>query len=352
MANYTRAPITQAQLFKRKRYLGATLVTCVVLSLIGGTIHILDLGSNRMLDMRAKAEIDLNKEHEHLQAAGEQLFTQTVHEYGKAAIVTYTVAEADALLTPEQWREVDTMVTVEAGPFTMGTDNPKTDAHNRPARQVILPAYRMDKYPVTNAQYARFVAATGHRPPLNWKKGRFEPGMELHPVTMISWFNAVKYAEWAGKRLPSEAEWEKAARGGDARRWPFGNEMDPDKLNTYYMVGSTTPVNRYNNGTSPYGLFDMAGNVTQWIADDFVPYPGTDAPAEIFKAKVAQIPVTGAERSMKVVDFAVTDERYKVMRGGSWKSDPFSTSAYHRNYAWPNAASDFIGFRCVQDIKE
>ncbi|TPW16833.1 MAG: serine/threonine protein kinase, partial [Halothiobacillaceae bacterium] len=81
-------------------------------------------------------------------------------------------------------------------------------------------------------------------------------------------------------------------------------------------------------------------------------YPGTDAPAEIFKAKVAQIPVTGAERSMKVVDFAVTDERYKVMRGGSWKSDPFSTSAYHRNYAWPNAASDFIGFRCVQDIKE
>ncbi len=344
-----RAPATKAQIAQRRRYVGATLVTCVVLSLIGGTIHVLELGSNRMLDMRNKANIDLAEEQEHIRAAGEELYVQQRHE-NVPTKTTYTVAEAEALLTPEQWAEVETSIIIPAGPFTMGTDNPRSDSYNKPARNVELKEFKIDKYPVTNAQYARFVAATGYLPPLDWEDGRIPPGKERHPVTMVSWFNAAAYAEWAGKRLPNEAEWEKAARGDDGRRWPWGNTMDPDRLNTYYSVGSTTAVGSYPSGASPYGVMDMAGNVSEWTENDFVPYPGSEAQDEVFKAKVAQIPKSGKERSMRVVDFAITDELYKVMRGGSWKGDPFSTSGYHRNFAWPQAASDFFGFRCAQDV--
>ena len=94
----------------------------------------------------------------------------------------------------------------------------------------------------------------------------------------------------------------------------------------------------------------MAGNVSQWTADDFHPYPGSDAAADLFKAK-AGVVSSAQDRSMKVIDLVTTDALYKVMRGGSWKSDPFSTSTYHRNYSLPNYASDFYGFRCAQDVK-
>lgn len=349
---YQRIPTTKEQIEKRKRYLGATLVTCVALSLVGGTIHILDLGANRMHQMRNMAEIDLEKEHEHLRAAGEQLYRRLEHEAGGTKKYVYTLAEVEAMLSAEKWVELDTMVTVSAGPFVMGTDNTRSDAHNRPARDVNLPAYKISKYPVTNVQYARFVADTGYLPPQHWKDGLIPEGQELHPVTMVSWVNANAYLEWAGLRLPSEAEWEKAARGTDGRRWPWGENMDPDRLNTYYRVGSTTPVDTYESGVSPFGVWDMSGNVSEWTADDFIPYPGSDAPEEVFKAKVPQIPNSPAERSMKVVEFAVTDERYKVLRGGAWKGDPFSTSTYHRNFAWPHSASDFFGFRGVADIVE
>ena len=335
---------------KRKQYLLATLVTCAVLSFIGGTIHVLDLGSNRMQEMRGKAAFDLSKEKERLRAAGEEHFRHVQHEYG-AKTVSYTAAEADALLTPEQWRELDSTILIPAGEFFMGVDDARADPQDRPRHKVALHAYKIDKYPVTNAQYARFVAATGHRPPLHWAEGKIPRGLEMHPVTMISWFDAKAYAEWAGKRLPTEQEWERAARGVDSRRWPWGNKMDPNRLNTYYQVGSTTKVGTYPAGASPDGVLDMAGNVSEWVADDFLPYPGSDAPEDLFKAKALKNPDSAAERSMKIVDFVSTDKRYKVIRGGSWKSDPFSTSTYHRNFAWPDFAADFFGFRCAEDVK-
>lgn len=335
---------------RRKQYLFATLITCAVLSFIGGTVHVLELGSNRMQEMRGKAAFELNKEKEHLRSAGEEHFRQVQHEYG-AQTASYTVAEAQALLTPEQWRELDSTILIPAGEFIMGVDDGRADPQDRPRHKVTLPAYRIDKYPVTNAQYARFVAATGHRPPLHWSKGKIPRGLEMHPVTMISWFDAKAYAEWAGKRLPTEQEWERAARGVDGRRWPWGNKMDPTRLNTYYQVGSTSKVGAYPTGASPEGLLDMAGNVSEWVADDFLPYPGSDAPEDLFKAKALKKPVNSTERSMNIVDFVSTDKRYKVIRGGSWKGDPFSTSTYHRNFAWPDFAADFFGFRCAEDVK-
>jgi len=346
MKNQT--PLSDEQRMVRKRYIGATFVTCIVLSLVGGTIHVLELGSNRMHDMRDKAGIDLADEHEHIRAAGEELFRQVDFEFGVEQQTSYTVAEAEALLTPEQWADVNQMVDIPAGEFLMGTDRKQSNVYNRPQSRVYTDAYQIDKYAVTNAQYARFIAATGHRPPLDWKDGKIGEGKELHPVTMVSWQNAADYAAWAGKRLPREAEWEKAARGTEGQRWPWGDTMDTERLNTYYNVGSTTPYNAYPEGASPFGVMDMVGNVSEWTADDFTAYEGSAAPSDLFKAKRAKEPRQGPAKAMKMAEFEDTDLPYKVLRGGSWKSDPFSTATYHRNYAWPNFASDFFGFRTAK----
>jgi len=344
-----KTALSDEQLAVRKRYIGATFVTCMVAALVFGSIHVVQIGSKRMDEMRAQAGYDLKDEDKKIRAAGEDLFRNVLHERGVSHTITYTVEEISGLLPIIEWQRLEMMVEVPEGEFIMGTDNKKTDSQNRPAHKRSLDTYYIDKYPVTNAQYGRFVAGTGHRTPINWSKGKFVPGKVFHPVTMVSWFDARDYCEWAGKRLPTEAEWEKAARGTDERRWPWGDVMDTKLLNTYYNVGSTTPVGMYEGGASPYGALDMAGNVAQWIADDFDPYSETDASQEIFKAKMPVVSKDKKNRDKKVADFVETELKYKVMRGGSWKGDPFSTSSFHRNYSWPNLTSDFYGFRCVKD---
>jgi iron(II)-dependent oxidoreductase len=326
----------------------ATLVSCTALAMIGGSIHVVQLGSARMEEMRSKATYDVRDEHKRIQAAGE-VATRIAME-GDQPVSSYTVEQAESLLTSAQWHEVETTILIPAGPFIMGSDSVQTNEQNRPQHTVELPAYKIDKYLVTNAQYARFVAATGHRPPENWSDGKIPTGKVLHPVTLVSWYDATKYAAWAGKRLPTEQEWEKAARGNDGRRWPWGNSMDAARVNTYYNVGSTSAVTAYPQGASPYGVLDMAGNVSQWVADDFLPYPDSDAQRDLFKAK-AGVVNSEMDRSLGVLDLVTTEARYKVMRGGSWKSDPFSTSSFHRNYSLPNYASSFYGFRCAQSVQ-
>ena len=126
--------------------------------------------------------------------------------------------------------------------------------------------------------------------------------------------------------------------------------MDPAKVNTYYNVGSTIVVLRYNAGVSVYDVYDMAGNVSEWTASEFLPYDGSNAPAALFKAKTL-VASTLKDKAMKIGDFVEIENRvFRVRRGGSWKSDPFSTSSYHRNYSMPHYASDFFGFRCVKDV--
>jgi len=340
---------SSAEIKRRKRFFAATLVTCISLVIVGGSLHVVTLGSIRMGEMRSLATYDLKEESARIRAAGEDIALHEENEKRKNQSVGYSVAEANALLTNQQWKELDTSILIPAGKFLMGTNLKKSDASSHPQREVDQKAFKIDKYLVTNAQYARFVAATDHRPPSGWKDGKIPQGALLYPVTLVNWYDAKAYAKWAGKRLPKEAEWEKAARGTDGRRWPWGSTMDPKRLNTYYNVGSATDVTTYANGVSPYGVYDMAGNVDQWIDDDFLPYPGTDAPLHVFEGKVA-VAQTAQDRAMKIADLVTVKNYYKVLRGGSWKGDPFSTATYHRDYSWPNYASDFYGFRCASDV--
>jgi len=347
-SQHPRIQLTDKQRLVRKRYLVATLITCIAAAMIFGAFHVVKLGSNRMADMRAKASYDLKDEHKHIRAAGEDIKLQEVHESQEKAGETYEVTEVNSLISAEQWREIETMISIPEGTFIMGSNSERTDIQNRPEHSVNLQVYLIDKYPVTNVQYAKYIAETKYRPPLDWKNGKIPDNKLLHPVTMVSWFDAKNYCEHKGKRLPSEAEWEKAARGPNGNRWPWGNSMNKNNLNTYYSVGATTVVTRYDTGKSIYGVYDMAGNVSEWTASEFLPYKGSTAPKEMFTPK-ALVSKTPEDSAMKIGEFVELKDRvFRVRRGGSWKSDPFSTSSYHRNYSMPHYASDFFGFRCVK----
>jgi formylglycine-generating enzyme required for sulfatase activity len=183
------------------------------------------------------------------------------------------------------------LVLIPAGPFLMGL--PESDFlaedHEKPQRRVDLPAYWIDVYPVTNACYARFLEAGGYERrefwtaagwewkrrervwhPLMWGEPGWDGGAQ--PVAGVSWFEADAYARWAGRRLPTDAEWEKAARGTDGRRYPWGDAWPSAAVANFDMAaGRTTPVGLYPEGVSPYGCHDMAGNVNNWTADWYWP---------------------------------------------------------------------------------
>jgi hypothetical protein len=130
-----------------------------------------------------------------------------------------------------------------------------------------LPTFYIDVYPVTNAEYARFVAATGHTPPQHWTDGWPPEHLSDHPVVFVTWNDAIAYAEWAGKSLPSGQQWEKAARGTRGTVYPWGDQPTPAKCNVRENgVGSTTAVNCYQSGVSPYGVFDLCGNIWEWCS--------------------------------------------------------------------------------------
>ncbi len=332
----------------KQRVLAATVITCIALAMVAGTLHVVQLGANRMADMRDRATYDLSEMKDRLRAAGEDITRHREHKKQQQAETTYAWNELEALLTPEQWAMLDEMIQIPAGPFSMGTDSERANSQDRPQHEVMVEDYWIDKYPVTNAKYARFIVSTKRRPPLDWDDGVIPTGRYLYPVTMVSWYDAQAFCRWEIKRLPLEEEWEKAARGTDGRRWPWGNKIDPKLLNTYYSVGSTTDVTNYVAGASPYGVFDMAGNVSEWTASDFEPYEGSDAPRELFKPRIMQESSNPVDRGMSLAEQVEVVGVYKVRRGGSWKSDPFSTSVYHRNYSMPHYASNFFGFRCAK----
>lgn len=194
------------------------------------------------------------------------------------------------------------MCLVPDGEFLYGEDKKK----------VRLPAFYLALTPVTNAQYQAFVAAAGHTPPSHWTGGRIPKGKEDHPVVNVSWEDAQAFCRWAGCRLPSEQEWEKAARGTDGRVYPWGNNWEAGRCNSKEAgIGDTTPVTRYPSGASPYGLLDMAGNVWEWCEDWY------DA-----------------------------EHKYKVLRGGSWDHGSLDARSANRNRDIPGNRNNSNGFRC------
>lgn len=180
--------------------------------------------------------------------------------------------------TPMTAIPVPEMVRIPAGKFTMGAkeDDPEAYDDEQPQRVINLPEYEIGKYPITNGEYAAFVESTGHKPPENWVDGLLPAGKEKHPVTYVSWYDARDYCKWLSQEtgqeyyLPTEAQWEKAARGTDGRTYPWGNES-PDKTRCNYdtNVGDTSPVGSYPKGASPYGVLDMAGNVWEWTGSEY-----------------------------------------------------------------------------------
>ena len=223
------------------------------------------------------------------------------------------------------------MVFVPAGEFIMGSPEGEGGDDEHPQRTVYLDAFYIGKYEVTNAEYKECVDAGACEPPSrNWSKTRFfyygNPEYDNYPVIRVTWYDAKAYCDWKGVRLPTEAEWEKAARGTDGREYPWGNETpDETKLNYNRNIGDTTEVGSYPDGASTYGAMDMAGNVWEWVADWLDEDYYSKAP----------------ERNPRGPD----SREYRVLRGGSWVYPERFARCSLRGWIFPDYRSYSVGFR-------
>jgi formylglycine-generating enzyme required for sulfatase activity len=224
------------------------------------------------------------------------------------------------------------MVLIPAGEFTMGSQD--GDADERPAHKVQVNAFSMDVYEVTVRQYAEFLRAEGFHSPLDWKTMN-QPTHQKYPVANVDWADAAAYCKWAGKRLPTEAEWEKAARGTDGRLYPWGNDPPTPLHANYGKTGShnyeaLAPVGTFENGKSPYGIYDMAGNVWEWVSDWYDTDYYKNSPQQNPEG-----PPTGG---------------FKVIRGGAWNTSARNLRSSDRYWDPPSFRSlYFPGFRCVKN---
>ncbi|MDX1982408.1 MAG: SUMF1/EgtB/PvdO family nonheme iron enzyme [Bryobacteraceae bacterium] len=238
--------------------------------------------------------------------------------------------------------EEDNWVTIPAGRFWMGAQkkgnrnvDPEAGNEEAPVHEVQLAAFQMSRYPVTVQEYARFMEEDGYQNEENWTEGGFgkfdapedwaeQRAFPNRPVVGVSWFEAAAYCKWADCRLPTEAEWERAARGPENSRYPWGKgQLDATRANYKRDVGRPTPVGLYPLGRTSEGLYDMLGNVWEWCADWYGEYPSPG-------------PETGA---------------YRVLRGGSWYFDSSNVRVSFRNWYLPMDRNISIGLRSVREVK-
>ena len=284
----------------------------------------------------------------------------------------------------------DSMVLIPAGSFVMGSDKEDTEGlqaqygfvdplfvNEHPRHRAYVDAFLIGKYEVTNAEFKDFVKQTNYPDPVAWTQNGynvsddklktahvdnlrwvatdyFDLDMDTHemtkddlvnallkiqrerdvlPVTIINWYDAQNYCHWKGKRLPTEAEWEKAARGEQGLEYPWGNEWDPAKANTgndENVDQPLVPVGAYKTDVSPYGVYGMGGNVSEWVSDWYLPYTGS---------------------TYKDKDFG---EKEKVVRGGGAGTGHYALSIFFRSarrqHTVPTTLGTDVGFRCAQDL--
>ena len=228
------------------------------------------------------------------------------------------------------------MILIPAGNFWMGSPDGEGERGEHPRHQVTLDGFYMDKFEVTVARYAEFVRAKKRSQPRFWNQVDSSKHRNL-PVVGVDWHDAKAYCEWAGKRLPTEAEWEKAARGTDGRTYPWGNEQPTARLANFgkaltnnFYDNRLVPVDSYEAGISPYGLHHMAGNVWEWTADWY---------DQSFYRKSPEHNPTGS-----------SDGEDRVVRGGSWFHAPVDARSARRPGFPPTTRDSHTGFRCAQDV--
>ncbi|MGE0129944.1 MAG: SUMF1/EgtB/PvdO family nonheme iron enzyme [Blastocatellales bacterium] len=215
------------------------------------------------------------------------------------------------------------MVSIPAGEFMMGRND--GNDFEKPAHLVKVESFLIDQTEVTNTDYAEFVRQTRRDPPDHWIDGNFAPGDDRRPVVKVSWYDARDYCAWKGKRLPSEEEWEFAARGKESLLYPYGNQWNQRFSNASESnLGKPHVVGSYPDGASPFKVLDMAGNVAEWTGSDYKPYPNSPARPQ---------------------------EGQKVIRGGSYSNPAVQQTATDRYFNLPNRTFEYIGFRCAQNAR-
>jgi len=214
-----------------------------------------------------------------------------------------------------------------------------------PAHTVVLDSYLIDKFEVSNKLYGEFIKAAGHPAPAYWDDPRLNASRQ--PVVGVNWYDAKAYCEYRGKRLPTEAEWEKAARGPKATLYPWGNEFDPAKVNFGKNHDATLPVDAYPESTSYYGVYNMAGNVFEWVGDWYDPRYYGRFETWVNPTGPAQAPWMGGTGTY--VDRLTVGEK-RVIRGGSWIAPEGTVKATHRfwNHPLNNSYGVGLGFRCAR----
>ena len=270
--------------------------------------------------------------------------------------ITIEWTEAGKKIAAERvatWKPKGEMVMVPAGEFLMGSDKKADRLAYRseiPQRRVYLDAFEISKYEVTALEYLKFVLATNRSPQLDWRYdgGNFQESMANHPIMHVTWHEADAYCKWAGQRLPTEAEWEKAARGTEGRLFPWGSEYAGPTRANFGRTGLSGPVrdrperlllyppiisvDKYENAVSPYGLYQTIGNVAEWVADWYDPDYYKKGPD-----RNPQGPETGTQ---------------KAFRGGGWMDSTTTMRVAMRNGTDPNTRINWLGFRCTRSVSD
>ena len=244
------------------------------------------------------------------------------------------------------------MAMIPAGEFQRGSNDAEAEDDEQPVRKIYLDAFYIDRYEVTNAQYKQFIDANplwqkDHIPSeyhngdylKHWEGNHYPESKENHPVVYISWYAAMAYAEWAGKRLPTEAEWEKAARGGLVDQvYPWGNSIDPSKANYSGEIEDTTAVGSYP--ANAYDLYDMAGNAWEWCLDLYE--------TDFYNRSPLRNPVAGGSLTEITTKFRDVNSP-RVLRSGYWNNPPAFVRVSDRYKRHPSSTHRGSGFRCVMD---